>query len=117
MCSLRCRSGGIHPLEVYANGFKKFNSRHNPLTIRAADDINAHRSSGPRRSVDVSALAEAGPRLDSSRQLSEICLTGRSIRDLPIVGTRGGAQSYLKSTCAFMCRSVVSGANTGAAFT
>src|SRR5260370_36874028 len=99
---------GDYTLEVEANGFKKFTSRHNPLTIGQPMTINANLEVGTiTESVEVSASAEQ-VQTDTSGNIGNL-LTGRCIHDLPIVGTRGRNPLDL----VLVMPGVVNGANTG----
>ena len=99
---------GPYTVEVEANGFRKFVSRHNTLTIGQPMTVNATLEVGAvTESVEVSATATQ-VQTDSSGNIGDL-LTGRSIRDLPIVGTRGRNPIDL----VLVMPGVVSGANTG----
>ena len=99
---------GNYTLEVEANGFKQFVSRHNPLTIGQPMTINASLVIGTLVDrVEVSASAEQ-VQTDTSGNFGDL-LTGRAIRDLPIVGTRGRNPIDL----VLIMPGVVNGANTG----
>src|SRR5207237_6032219 len=79
---------GEYTLEVDAPGFKKFTSRNNALTIGQPMTLNARLEVGAlTESVAVSATAEQ-VQTSTSGNIGNL-LTGRSIRELPIVGTRG----------------------------
>src|SRR6266851_4251163 len=79
---------GNYTIEVESNGFKKFASRHNPLSIGQPMTVNPTLEVGTvTESVEVSSSAEQ-VQTETSGNFGNL-LTGRSIRDLPIVGTRG----------------------------
>jgi hypothetical protein len=99
---------GPYSVEVEASGFKKFASRHNQLSIGQPMTVNATLEVGTlTESVEVAASA-VQVQTDSSGNIGGL-LTGRSIRDLPIVGTRGRNPLDL----VLIMPGVVNGANTG----
>ena len=99
---------GNYTLEVNALGFKKFTSVHNTLTIGQPMTVNAKLEIGAiTESVQVLSSAEQVTTDTSGNIGSE--LTGRSIRELPIVGTRGRNPIDL----VLIMPGVVNGANTG----
>src|SRR5207237_3817100 len=100
---------GEYTLEVDAPGFKKFTSRNNALTIGQPMTLNARLEVGAlTESVAVAATAEQ-VQTSTSGNIGNL-LTGRSIRELPIVGTRGRNPIDL----VLIQPGVVNGANTGA---
>jgi hypothetical protein len=99
---------GNYTIEVNAPGFKKFTSAHNPLTIGQPMTVNARLEvGGVTESVQVEGSAEQ-VQTDTSGNIGNV-LTGRSIRELPIVGTRGRNPIDL----VLVQPGVVNGANTG----
>lgn len=99
---------GNYTIEVEVSGFKKFTSRHNPLTIGQPMTVNATLEIGTlTESVEVAGSAEQ-VQTETSGNIGNL-LTGRSIRDLPIVGTRGRNPIDL----VLVMPGVVNGANTG----
>ncbi|HEY2018397.1 MAG TPA: TonB-dependent receptor [Bryobacteraceae bacterium] len=99
---------GNYTIEVDATGFKKFTSRHNPLSIGQPMTVNVTLEVGAiTESVEVNASAEQ-VQTDTSGNIGDL-LTGRAIRDLPIVGTRGRNPIDL----VLIMPGVVNGANTG----
>jgi hypothetical protein len=99
---------GTYTVEVEAAGFKKFASRQNVLTIGQPMTVNAALDVGAlTEAVEVSASA-IQVQTDTSGNIGDL-LTGRSIRDLPIVGTRGRNPIDLVQ----VIPGVVFGANTG----
>ena len=99
---------GRYTVEVSAPGFKKFESHNNPLTIGEPMTVNARLEVGVlTESVQVSDSAEQ-VQTDTSGNIGSL-ITGRSLRELPIVGTRGRNPLDL----VLILPGVVNGANTG----
>lgn len=99
---------GQYTVEVTAQGFKKFQSRDNAVTIGQPTTLNAALEIGAvTQSVEVSGTAEQ-VQTSTSGNIGNL-LTGRSIRELPIVGTRGRNPLDL----VLIQPGVVNGANTG----
>lgn len=99
---------GSYTLQVEANGFSKFVAKENPVNVGQPTTINATlQVGGVTEIVEVSGAAEL-VQLSSSGNLGNV-LTERTIKDLPIVGTRG------RNPLDLVLRQpgVVSGANTG----
>ncbi len=99
---------GRYAVEVSAQGFKKFESRDNSLNIGAPMTVNATLEIGAvSESIQVSGTAEQ-VQTSTSGNIGNV-LTGRSIRELPIVGTRGRNPLDLL----LIQPGVVSGSNSG----
>lgn len=99
---------GSYTVEVDAPGFKKYFSRANALTIGAPMTVNATLAIGTlTESVEVSGSAEE-VQTSTSGNFGNL-FTENSIRELPIVGTRGRSPLDL----VLIQPGVVSGANTG----
>ncbi len=99
---------GSYTVEVDASGFKRFTSRHNSLTIGQPMAVNATLEIGTvTESVEVE-YAATQVQTETSGNIGNL-MTGRSIRDLPIVGTRGRNPIDL----VLVQPGVVNGANTG----
>ncbi len=101
---------GRYTLAVEAAGFKKFTSRNNVVSIGQPATVNVTLEVGElTQQVEVSGTAEL-VQTSTSGNFGNL-ITGREIRDLPIVGTRGRNPVNL----VFLQPGVVSGANTGGA--
>ncbi len=99
---------GRYSVDVTAPGFKKFESRDNPLSIGQPMTVNATLEVGAiSESVEVSSTAEQ-VQTDTSGNIGNL-VTGRSMKELPIVGTRGRNPIDL----VLLQPGVVNGANTG----
>ncbi|MBI4873405.1 MAG: TonB-dependent receptor [Acidobacteria bacterium] len=99
---------GSYTLAVEAAGFKKFSSRSNLVAIGQPTTVNVSLQVGDlTQQVEVSATAEV-VQTSTSGNFGNL-ITGREIRDMPIVGTRGRNPVNL----VFLQPGVVSGANTG----
>ncbi|MDQ2948647.1 MAG: TonB-dependent receptor, partial [Acidobacteriota bacterium] len=99
---------GDYTLEVEAPGFKKFVSRGNALTIGAPMSVTAALDIGTlSESVEVSGSAEQ-VQTSTSGNFGNL-FSQNSIRELPIVGTRGRSPLDL----VLIQPGVVAGANTG----
>ena len=99
---------GQYTLAVASSGFKKYQSTGNAVTIGQPATINVTLEVGSStQSVEVSGTAEQ-VQTSTSGNLGNL-LTGRSIRELPIVGTRGRNPLDL----VLIQPGVVNGSNTG----
>ncbi len=99
---------GKYTLEVNAPGFKAFVSQSNTLTIGAPMTINARLEIGNLKQVmQVSDSAQV-VQTDTSGNIGSL-INGRSMRELPIVGTRGRNPIDL----VLVLPGVVGGGNTG----
>jgi hypothetical protein len=99
---------GSYTLTVEAQGFKKFTSKGNSVTIGQPMTINVTLEVGAvAESVEVAATYES-VQTSASGNFGNL-LAGQVIRDLPIVGTRGRNPLELVERMP----GVVSGANTG----
>ncbi len=99
---------GQYTVEVNAPGFKKFVSLHNTLSIGAPMTVNAHLQLGNlQQTVEVSGTAQE-VQTDTAGNIGGL-IAGRSMRELPIVGTRGRNPIDL----VLLEPGVTSGGNTG----
>lgn len=99
---------GTYKLTVTADGFKLYQSTDNPVTIGQPATLNVSLEVGSStQAVTVSGTAEQ-VQTSTSGNIGNL-LTGRSVRELPIVGTRGRNPLDL----VLIQPGVVSGANTG----
>ena len=99
---------GRYTLTVTSDGFKKYQSSDNPVTIGQPTTLNVNLEVGSQsQSVEVTGTAEQ-VQTSTSGNIGNL-LTGRSVRELPIVGTRGRNPLDL----VLVQPGVVSGANTG----
>ncbi len=99
---------GSYTLTVEAAGFKKYSSRGNTVAIGQPTTVNVSLEIGDlTQQVEVSAAAEI-VQTSTSGNFGNL-FTGREIRDMPIVGTRGRNPVNL----VFLQPGVVSGSNTG----
>lgn len=101
---------GRYTVSVEAAGFKKFTSTNNEVNIGQPATLNVALEVGDlTQQVEVTATAEL-VQTSTSGNFGNL-ITGREIRDMPIVGTRGRNPVNL----VFLQPGVVSGANTGGA--
>lgn len=99
---------GAYTLTVEAAGFKKFTAKANAVTIGQPTTINVTLQVGAvTEQVEVTDSSES-VQTSTSGNLGNL-FTERTIRDLPIVGTRGRNPVNL----VFLQPGVVAGANTG----
>lgn len=99
---------GTYTVAVTADGFKKFQSVDNAVTIGQPSTVNVSLEVGAAsQAVEVSGTAEQ-VQTSTSGNIGNL-LTGRSVRELPIVGTRGRNPLDL----VLIQPGVVSGSNTG----
>lgn len=102
---------GAYTIAAEANGFRKFSSRGNVVNIGQPTTVNVQLEVGPlTESVEVFATAEL-VQTSTSGNTGNI-ISEQTIKDMPIVGTRGRNPLDL----VLLQPGVASGANTGSGY-